>query len=232
MSGVRKMSAKHIFKIIIMAAIGSSSIAEAKRNPRDGVNFGIGLRLFDAANQTNGQGDENDSQKNSETTAIHPYLGIVLGDHFNLGISGMFEEQSSKDSFTSKDGDQEIERTSNATMKAGNIFLRFMFAKYMYFEAGIGLYDQRIKITDEYRDLDASGNFTGERAQNDSHGAGPGYHLGGGVEIHITNGFFVTANYLYRAIQLRDYDSDSEIGRKRSRIEKRELTFGLAHYVN
>jgi len=226
------MNAKHIFNLILMATLGISSIAEAKRNPRDGINFGVGLRMFDIVNRTNGQGDEKDSQKNSETTAVHPYVGIVLGDHFNLGISGMFEEQSNKDSFTSKDRDQEIERTSSSTMKSGNLFLRFMFAKYMYFEAGFGLYDQKVKVTDEYKQLDASGNFTGERTEYNSHGAGPGYHLGGGVEMHITNGFFVTANYLYRAIQLRDYDSNDEIGRKRSRLEKRELTFGIAHYVH
>ncbi len=88
------MNRRNIYSFIALMAMGLSTVAEAKRNPRKGINFGIGLRLFDAQDQTKGQGDEKDSQKNTETSAVHPYLGLVLGDHFNLGVSGIFEEQS------------------------------------------------------------------------------------------------------------------------------------------
>jgi hypothetical protein len=44
------------------------------------------------------------------------------------------------------------------------------------------------------------------------------------------DGFFFTSTYQVRIMQMRDHDGGTNLGRKRSFTQKREILFGLAHY--
>jgi hypothetical protein len=214
------------------ACIVSSTAAYAKRDKRDGLNFGLNLRMVSDDDKSLA-GDETNKNSHTETnaTSVSPYIGLVFLDYFNMGLSGMFEQSSSHERTTSQKDDSKIDRTSESTLKGLSIFARFLFGKFMYFEGGFGVYDRRMNVQNQYTTEDGDGIFTGKREEYSVHGLGPGYHLGAGIEIAVINGFYFTSSYMHRGFTLRDRSSDS-LGKKRAKVEQRELAFGIAHYVD
>jgi hypothetical protein len=207
-----------------------SELAFARRGDREGFNFGSGLRLLDT-NDRSLSANENQKSSNTATSgyAVTPYFGYVLFDTFNVGLAGLFES-SSADSRELTQDNRRVERTSETALKAGSLFGRFLFAKFFYFEGGIGVYNQKTNVKNEYTSETSKGSFEGEHDEYSTDGVGLGYNVGAGLELSITNGFFFTTNYMVRSFQLRD--GGESIGKKRARMERRELNFGLCHYVN
>ena len=99
----------------------------------------------------------------------------------------------------------------------------------MFLEAGFGIYNQVSDVHTEYKLAGEGGSFTGKAEDYKVEGIGPGYHIGGGLELPIKNGFFFTSSYLVRSFSLRD-QTKSEFGDKIGSQQKRELSFGLAYY--
>jgi len=225
------MKSSH-YLITSLLFLGFAPNALAKKDQREGLNFGLGLH-FSNGDDKSLAGDETtkDSHKKSAVQSVSPYLGYVFFDTINLGINGLFEQASAEETQTTKADNRKNKRTSDSTLKSGGLFLRFLFAKFMYFEGGMGIYDRRLHVQNEYTSDGGDGIFTGQREEYTVHGIGPGYHLGAGIEVAVINGFYFTTNYLVRSFTLRDKSSGS-IGKKRARVEQRELTFGLAHYVD
>lgn len=218
--------------IISFLSLALAGPAFGKRDRREGFNFGLGLRAIGSHADTTGRDGENDQIKTGGVQSVTPYFGYVVAERFNIGISGIFENEETHERFKNKAGNQEVRREATSSLKGGGLFTRFLFAQMMFFEGGVGIYDRRQKFVDEYYSRDKEGQFTGERDEYTLRGIGPGYHLGVGLEVAFTNGFYFTTNYTYRAVQLRDYKGSDGIGKKRARLEKRELNFGLAHYLN
>lgn len=217
--------------IIILLSLSISGTSYAKRDKRNGFNFGVSLRLLDTEDKSlAGNETVKNSEIQTEVQSVRPYFGVVIFDAFNVGLSGLFENQKTQEQLVSTEDERSISRTSQSILKSYNLFSRFMFAKFMYFEGGFGLYDRTTKVENEFTSDKGDGIFVGEREEYRVRGVGFGYHLGGGLEIPVTNGFYFTANYLVRTFQLRDQSKDT-IGKKRARVQKRELTFGLSHYV-
>ena len=52
-----------------------------------------------------------------------------------------------------------------------------------------------------------------------------------GALLTMGGGFYFTSAYNVRIVQLRDYDGGSNLGKKRSYEQKREILFGIAHYA-
>jgi hypothetical protein len=209
-----------------------TSEAFARRSDREGFNFGVGVRAIGQNDNTSGTETNDDSRTVQQSQAVSPRVGFAFAEHFNLGVAGYLESQDTDQRFTSKDQKRQIDRQSSTQVKAFSLFSRFMFARYMHFEAGFGVYERKRQVEDRFMDKSSDGTFKGNAEVQSTRGIGAGYHVGLGVELPITAGFYFSADYLMRAAQIRDASVDNVIGKKRSRLENRELVFGLAHYVN
>ena len=162
---------------------------------------------------------------------MNPYLGYSFGT-FSLGLS--FSTESDRRSLveTAEDGSEELIRDTEKSTRGTSLYSRFLFGKYFFFEFGAGVYKQKQKIeTQIKRNIAESGSFDGEESSNVIEGVGPGYHMGGGLEVPMGGGFFFTSAYQVRILQLRDHEGGSSLGAKRSFEQRRELLFGLAHYM-
>lgn len=213
----------------VILAFGFSSAAEARRAKRTGFNFGASLRVMNSDDQTFAT-DENssDSHLKSTSQSVTPYLGYCISDAFDIGIAGLVENTTSERNDTNSSGVETL-RTQSIDVKGISYFSRFMFANYFYFESGIGLYDQKVLIHQETKNGADDGSFTGNQADQEIHGIGPGYHIGAGLELPITAGFNMTAAYMVRAFDLRNF-TNGEIREKRGIEQRREVSFGLSYY--
>lgn len=225
------MRAGHFLAAVALVAMTVPTMAEARgRNARSGFNFGTTVRLVGTTERTNaGEGSDVNTKSKGDTSLINPYLGYSFGS-FNLGLTYSAESRSSESIEASEDGTSETTRTSDARGKGLSIFSRFLFGQVFFFEGGIGVYQERTVVTTETKHMQSEGVFIGEESSYEVKGTGPGYHLGAGLELPMGDGFHFTASYQARMVQLRDYDGGSDLGRKRSQGQKREVLFGLAYY--
>lgn len=224
-------TARIILSIAVLASLASP--AYARRGERNGFTFGLSMRALDNRDSSLAGDDAYSSKdKQSSVDAVNPHMGWAFSDTFNIGLMGTFESSSLEERDVSADGGQEVRRTQESTLKGGGLYLRFLFAKYMYFEGGFGIYDRRISVDNQYVIPGDGDSFVGRRETYSIRGVGPGYQLGFGIEVPVTNGFYFTSAYIARILQLRDYNGDGDVGGKRARIQQREVAFGLSHYVN
>lgn len=202
--------------------------AFARRSDREGLNFGTNVRLMDADERTESTGNsEKTTRTQSSGQAFSPYLGYSFGE-INLGLAGNIESRKETiDERTS--ANQQIIRNAQTNTKALSLFGRFNFGKVMFMEAGFGVYNQVTDVHTEYKLAGESGSFSGKSEDDKIEGIGPGYHVGGGIELAISNGFYFTGAYTVRAFSLRD-QTKSEFGDRLGSQQKRELSFGIAYY--
>ena len=203
--------------------------AMARSTGRQGLNFGTSVKLMDGDNSTNANSS---TDKNSHTKtsgqSFSPYMAYSFSE-INLGAVCTVEQSGEEYNETSTTNNQQIYRKTNAATKSFSLFGRFNFGKVMFMEAGFGVYNQVVDVHTENRIVGNGGQFTGQNEDYTIQGMGPGYHVGGGLELPISNGFYFTSAYLVRSFQLRD-QSKSDIGEKMANQQKRELTFGIAYY--
>ena len=228
-----------ILTITIVSFLLLSTAAEdafARRDRRQGFNFGVTLGLGNADARTIGAEQENAStnQTRSKTDAVSasPYMGYVFFDRLNIGLQGLIENSSSEQETSSAESGITTTTNSKSQLKAGSLFFRFLFGKIMYFEAGAGVYEGRSNIETRTENSDTSGSFTGTREDYNTRGLGPGFHGGVGLEISVLNGFYFTSNFLLRSYQLREFSGGGSLGKKRGSVSSRELSFGISHYVD
>jgi len=215
--------------LFLTGFLALSTAAFAKKDKRDGFNFGTGIRLIGANDKINPtESSENTTVTKTSGQAFTPYVGYSFGA-LNLGLAGYIESSTQEVNEKNKDGTVEIKRSTESSTKGISIFGRFLFGKVMFFEVGGGYYAQNLSMDNEYKTNTANG-FEGTSDSYSLNTSGLGTHFGGGLEIPIDDGFYFTGAYILRILQLRDMNSGSEFGTKHSVQEKRELTFGLAHY--
>lgn len=211
-----------------------ASPAYGRKGHREGFNFGTSLRLMGGDGTTYGQNSSehpsNDSKLSSTSQSVSPFIGYAFQEFLNIGAILYFEQGKSNSVDKTLDGSVETLREQDSSINGAGLFARFLFAKVMFFEGSFGAYEQTLSTTTETRNVNGS-SINGTRTENQVHGIGPGYHVGGGLELPVVNNFYFTATYLIRSFQQRDYNAASQIvGRKQAVQEKRELTFGLVHY--
>lgn len=225
------MKAGSFLAAVALVAMTVPTVAEARgRNARTGFNFGTTVRLVGTSDRSNaGDGSDVNTKSKADSSLINPYLGYSFGS-FNLGMVYSTETRSSQTVEAAADGVTETTRTSDSTGKSLSIFSRFLFGQVFFFEGGAGLYQERTVVEIETKESQSDGSFVGDESNYEVKGTGPGYHLGAGLELPMGNGFHFTASYQARMVQLRDYDGGSDLGRKRSQSQKREVLFGIAYY--
>ena len=226
----------YVSKFLVMAAMFFWAFeVEARRGERTGFNFGTSLGVSSGSDR--GQSSSNEDSRSAidaSATSVQPYIGFVLGNHFNLGLSLGFQNSSTSDVETNDVEGFEVRRLREGQLRQASLTMRFLFAEVMFFEAGAGVYDRRVAITNETMTGGTNGTFNARREEYSLRGTGPGYHAGGGFEIPIDRmeGFYFTTAYMVRFFTLRENASGlHELGKKTSRIRQQELTFGIAHYV-
>ncbi len=212
---------------VAMASLWPSK-ALARRSDREGLNFGTSFRILD--NDDRGQqssvSDQNTRTKSSGQ-AFSPYLGYSFGA-INLGLLMNIENKSETFTESNIDKNQLISRDAQTSGKSLGLFSRFNFGKVMFFEAGLGMYSQSSTVQSETRSTDGE-LFAGSHSTHKSSGVGPGYHLGGGLEIPVDNGFFFSTSFMAHSYQLHD-TTRSSYGSVIGSQEKRELSFGISYY--
>ena len=220
---------------LILSAIATALLpllfateASARRSDRDGMNFGSSVRLMDADDRTSSSGaSDKTTRTQSSGQAFSPYLGYSFGE-LNIGLVGIIE--SRKETIDERGpGNQQIIRNAETSTKALSLFGRFNFGKVMFLETGFGVYNQISDVHTEYKLAGDGGAFSGKSEDDKIQGMGPGYHVGGGMELPINNGFYFTGAYMVRSFSLRD-QTKSEFGDKIGSQQKRELSFGIAYY--
>lgn len=220
--------------VAISAAVWALSLgtgeAFARKGQREGFNFGTTVRMIDTNDRsTAGEGSDKNTKVESNSQQVNPYLGYAF-DSLNLGLMYTSDTGSSASTEEAVDGTTTVHRTVDRSGRGASLFARFNFGSVFFFEGGAGLYEDRTKVRTETKHLQGNGAFTGEEDSYEIKGVGPGYHVGGGLELAMGNGFYFTSAYQVRMVQLRDYRGGSDLGKKRSQTQKREALFGICYY--
>lgn len=220
-------------KTTLAVALFSVPTAALAKSKREGFNFGANWRAVGVEDQSLGLNDDKSRSVTSkdETTAT-PYVGYVAADWLNLGVNATIETLDSKEQLTKEGSDERIIRDRRSKLQGGSLFMRFLFARVLYFEAGFGLYRRSVSIFNEVTVAGDDGQFTGRKDEIESSGIGPGYHLAAGMEFPMAYGFYFTTAYTNRIYQLRDFKGEGnvDLGRRTGRERKREVSFGVAYY--
>lgn len=225
------MKAVYLTFIAVLCATVVPDVAQARsRNSRTGLNFGTTVRVISKDDRTNaGIGSDKNTKVSSNSQAVSPYIGYSTGT-FNLGLAYAYEGESTETHEASEDGQTVTERKSELSSKGINLYTRFLFGKVFFFEAAGGVYTQKLKVMSERKQLAGDGSFTGDEDTYEVKGVGFGYNVGGGLELAMGDGFYFSSAYQVRIVQLRDHNGGSELGRKRSNSQKREILFGISYY--
>ncbi len=228
------MNARFFAKLVITTSVLTiiSTRAEARRDQRDGLNFGSSIRLFsDKGNIGPTSLSKNNSENTSSSYAVTPYIGYAFrGWNLHLGLSSLIEKTDAKLIETSIDGKTRTEREESTSIKNLNLQARFLFARIMFFEGGLGMYQQSTEISKLTATNYDAASFEGAKENYKVEGFGPGYHLGVGAEFPIKDGFNFTTAYLVRTYQIRAKNSGEDLGTRLGRQQKSELSFGLSYY--
>lgn len=208
-----------------------STGAWAKKSKREGFNFGASFGSVDQRDKgLRADVGEDNSRTSTESSTVSPYIGYVAADFLNLGLNLSFENSKVDETIKGSVENEYIQREKNSALKSAGLFSRFLFAQIMYFELGVGVYDRKVDLVTSNVTEQGDGMFEGQRQTYKTHGVGPGYQMGYGLELPIAYGFHFTTAYNVRIYQLRSYDSEGEVGRKTGRQNKREVVFGLSYY--
>jgi hypothetical protein len=209
----------------------NTGTAYAKRDRREGFNFGTSVRIISSDDKAYGNATDGiDGGTKTQSQSYNPFVAYSTG-LLNVGLTAHIESTQSSTREHQNSTGQIVDRQSSSDLKGTSLFGRFLFGKVMFFELGMGLYKQNVNVDNQYTNVSAGGSFNGQRDTYKVESAGPGYHLGGGLELPIADGFYFTTSYLVRIYQLRDISSGT-LGEKRAYEQKRELTFGVEHYLN
>jgi hypothetical protein len=202
--------------------------ALARRSDREGLNFGTSFRILDSDDrgQQSAVSDKNTRTKSSGQ-AFSPYLGYSFGA-LNLGLLMNIENKSETFTESNVEKNQLVSRDAKTAGKSMSLFSRFNFGKVMFFEVGLGMYNQSSTVLSETRSTDGE-VFAGSSSEHKASGVGPGYHLGGGLEVPVDNGFYFSTSFMVHSYQLHD-TTRSSYGSIIGSQEKRELSFGISYY--
>ena len=217
--------------VIAMMVLGAD-VAQARKSKRTGLNFGANLRVVTDNNRSNAS--DKSPVKSDVTSAINsvaPYVGFVAGRYLNIGVAALMDRTEDTVTEFNESTGNTLFRHRSVDVKAMSLFSRFLFADVMFFEASAGVYEQNTTVFNESTSPVVGAEFTGSREEYKVRGLGTGYSLGAGLELPIVNGFYFSSAYNMRAYQLRDYNGNGDLGKKLSRVERKEFTFGIAHYV-
>jgi hypothetical protein len=222
------------FAVMSLAVCGAlvATPAQARRGQREGFNFGTTVRILDNDERTiAGLGSDKNTKLESSSQAVNPYIGYAF-EYLNIGLMASVESKASRLEEKSDDGTKTTTRTTDVDGHGASLFARFLFGNVFFFEGGVGLYKEKQKVSIETKTQQGDGGeFAGDLDEYEINGIGPGYNVGGGLELPMGAGFYFTSAYQVRIVQLRDHDHGSELGRKRSQEQKREVLFGISHYV-
>lgn len=224
--------------IFIIASISSVAMARGRSSDRNGFNFGTSVKMQTGDDRTFSGGDSDKNvQVKSSSQSINPYMGYSINGLINLGIVVMMDDIHSETIEKSQDGNQELIRKKDTTSKGASLFGRFLFGKVMFLELGGGVYHEKTKFENETKSNTEDGAFEGQREEYDVTGIGPGYHFGGGVEIPMGGGFYFSTAYLVKVFQLRNSSDGNTggldlFGKKRAYDQRRELQFGVSHFID
>ena len=200
--------------VVIAGCIVWMPFAEAGSN-REGFNFGTSVRVLNGDDRTYASdGNDKQTQTKSDSQAVIPFVGYSFG-LFNIGLQATAESRTSEAIETSTSTKQEVRRNTESSLKGASLFARFLFGEVMFMEVGAGLYDQSVKVNNTYTSANGEGIFTGERETYEIKGSGPGYHMGGGIELPMGGNFYFTSAYMVRMIQLRE-TAGGIVGKKKA----------------
>jgi hypothetical protein len=218
--------------LVAMVALITGTPAFAKKNRRDGFNFGTGVKIINSDDRTlAGETSDKSVHMTKETQAFSPYAAISNGT-FNLGLKADLDSTSVSETEVSTTSSDESLRNRQVTTNSGSIFCRFLFGEILYLEGGLGIYQEKQVINNVYTSGSSDGAFLGAKEQYKIEGTGPGYHIGGGFEIATGAGFFFNGAYLAKIYQINEGDAIFGKSGKRAYEQKREVSFGLGYYYN
>jgi len=210
-------------RYLILGALFCAPTAFAGSSAREGFNFGALARMV--SNQDSQALQAGTSTQSMSTTAVSPFVGFTLGKYINLGVSLTSENTSVTNKLT------QAGRTDTTTevhdLKGASVFGRLLFAKYMFLEAGAGVYQGTVKVANAT--LVGEGSYSGSNSQETHSGTGYGLHGGGGVEIPVGLGWFVVTSMQARQVQMTEI-LNQKASNQLSNV-KTELQFGLIQYL-
>ena len=225
------MKAAFLNAAAALALVGISLPAMAySSTSRTGINFGAAVRALNTNEQTlPGNGASGNTNVQTQGQEISAYVGYAFTS-LSLGLLYTNETASTHATTVSTDGTSTIDQVTATKASGEDLYLRYLFGKYFYFQGNVGLYQQTLNVSNEQRQNGSGDAFTGSLESHSYNGIGPSYGGGGGIEMPITSGFFFTTAYNVRIVQLHSDVTSTSIGNKSSTIQKSELLFGLAYY--
>jgi len=213
----------------LMAAFAQTAEARSSSR-RQGFNFGTSVSSIDTTETSNGgEGSSLTTNTQGSGMSVTPYIGYAW-TYFDLGLVYSSESVTSNSIETSADGSHTTTRNTSDQGKSLSLFARYMFASVFFFEGGFGGYQDTTTVHSETRQLQSNNAFNGSQDDYQLKGVGLGYHGGIGLELPMSNGFFFTAAYQVRSVQLRDHFDSNTLGHKMSDSQRREALFGVAYY--
>lgn len=223
---MKAVAAQFLAVVAALMVFGSPALAR-KASGRQGINFGTTVRILETDDRTVAR----NGKSSSSTAAVNPYIGYAFED-FNLGLALSSESKESDSREDAADGSSTTARHQALTSTGASLFVRYMFGGVFFFEAAGGAYQERLEVRTETTHPQGGGTFIGEKDEYQVDGVGPGYNVGAGIELPMGAGFYFTSAYQLRMVQLREKStSSSELGKKRSQEQKREVLFGIEYFA-
>ena len=222
------------FEVIctLLLAILFGQPAYAKKVKRKGFNFGTSLRMMEFEKPTTVLNhDQENSRSTADIQSIKPFVGYSFANVISLGMTTVFEEEYRENTIKGTSANQNIERNELTNLSGGSLFVKLLFGRVMYLEAGGGYFQRNTNVETKYIEEHADSTFNGRQEKLKIVTAGPGYYFGGGVALPIASGFFFTTNYRIQLYKLKPYKTEENLV-KSGDEKSRDISFGLAHYFN
>ena len=220
------------FEVIcsLLLAVVFATPAEARKSKRRGFNFGTSLRMVEIEQPSSVLNHDNEnSRTSSEFHSIKPFMGYAFGNVISIGAAAVIEEEIREGLIDGINETQKIERDVKSNFAGGSLFFKLLFGRVMFLETGVGYFQRNTNISTMHIEEYPDSSFTGTQEEKKITTAGPGYYLGGGVELPIAYGFFFTTNYRMNFYNLKPYKTEASLV-KTGDEKSKEISFGLAHY--
>lgn len=220
--------------IILASMLLTAIIADpayARKDRRQGFNFGSTIGVSTLTDRRNASENDSMAGKQSSTSqSFNPYFGYAIGGVFNIGATFSLVSTEAQSQQRSLDNSTEISTETTSALKSGSIFGRLLFGRVLYFELGGGVYHATSNEIRSENQMLSGNSFSGQRQEYNSKGMGPGYHIGAGIELPVTIGFYITSAYKKHVYKLNETNEDLNLGKQQSYKQKSELSFGVSYY--
>lgn len=217
--------------IVVFVVTSLSEVAYGRRAQRDGFNFGTSLYLDSGSEPSVLGGNSGSGQSlQREEQRYKPYVGYAFNQTLNLGVGFDIERQTSDNRISGINPGESLLISESKQLGGGHLFARLLFGKIFFMQAGVGYYERKVNKEAEVELVSGEGYFSGRREEWSVRAGGAGFHGTIGLEIPVTQGFYVASSYEARILRLNKISSSGDVANYSGDEQIKQFNFGIAYY--